>query len=49
MEISKHAKYEVWYRGGSIAWFVTEDDARDFIGSQPHHELYEVKHAAHDE
>lgn len=39
----EHAKYAVWYRKGPIAWFVAEDDARDFIKSQPRQQYYEVK------
>ncbi len=27
--MSEYAEYEVWYRGGAIAWFIAEDDARD--------------------
>lgn len=38
----EHAKYAVWYRKGAIAWFITEDDAWDFVKSQPRFDQYEV-------
>lgn len=37
------AKFEVWYRGGPIAWFLIDEDASDFIRCQPRPELYDIR------
>lgn len=37
------AEFEVRDRGIAIAWFVIEDDAWDFIGSQRFQDRYEVR------